>query len=33
MNLAEFEPAFPASERMQTNASDHEATGIGIDDI
>jgi hypothetical protein len=28
MSPAGFETAFPASERMQTNAEDHAATGI-----
>ena len=30
MPLAEFEPAIPAGERLQTHALDRSATGIGF---
>ena len=30
MSPAEFEPAFPASERPETHGLDREATGIGL---
>jgi hypothetical protein len=33
MNPAEFVPVIPASGQPQTNALDHETTGIGIEDI